>query len=191
MNLSDPSLLIIAAARYKALSLISTHYRTGYQRAGFTFDVHSDGILLQHSGQTVAVMPGGFTRADVLAGLQGAVKAHTETLALMIRDQLKARLDLAGNQYVHVDLEYDLPRLVSTEKTVLVFRVRGVMGKIHGSVLIGLADTHMRIQAPGYEEYVLVKADTYQALIDAAIDAYNRQPMLVAGSFRTMSQNPN
>lgn len=185
MNLSDPSLLINAAARYKALSSISTHYRTGYQRAGFTFDVHSEGVHLRHSGQTVAVMPGGFTRADVLAGLQCAVKTHTETLALMIRDQLKARLDLAENQYVHVDLEYDLPRLVSTEKTVLVFRVRGVMGKIHGSVLLGLSDTHMRIQAPGYAEYILVKADTYQAQLDAAIDAYNRHPLLVAGSSGT------
>ena len=93
---------------------------------------------------------------------------------------------MAENQYVHVDLEYDLPRLVSTEKTVLVFRVRGVMGKIHGSVLLGLADSHMRIQAPGHEVYVLVRADTYQALIEAAIDAYNHNSLLVAGSSGTL-----
>lgn len=186
MNLSEPSLLVIAAARYKALTSISSHYRTGYQRAGFAFDVQPEGIHLQHSGQTVAVMPGGFTRADVLTGLQGAVKDHTEVLALNIRDQLKARLDLTEYQYVHVDLEYDLPRLVSTEKTVLVFRVRGVMGKIHGSVVLGLADAHMSIQAPGHEEYVLVKADTYQALIDSAIDAYNQQSVLVVGSSGTL-----
>ena len=185
MNLSDPSLLVIAAARYKALTSISSHYRTGYQRAGFAFDVQPEGIHLQHSGQTVVVMPGGFTRADVLTGLQGSVKDHTEALALKIRDQLKARLDLPEYQYVHVDLEYDLPRLVSTEKTVLVFRVRSVMGKIHGSVVLGLADAHMSIQAPGHEEYVLVKADTYQALIDSAINAYNDPSVLVVGSSGT------
>ena len=182
MNLSDPQVLMLATARIRALTSISRHNnRVGYERAGFTFAQRVDGIHLSHSEAVVAVMSRGFTRDDVCRSLHDSVKEHYVLIDQLFARELRRRLVVADGVSACGCFEREVDDLVSTEKRCLDFRVLGTMGRPYGLVRLFAMEGHLMVWPAGHDKGRTVMADTYQALLDGAVDAYNSPVWLETG----------
>lgn len=171
MTLNDSAALKHASFCYKALASISrSNTRNGYDRAGFSFKKQDTGISLTFSGHEVAVMGPGFTRDDVRAVLRATIEQHLLQAIQALRKHLKAHLCIPEWSHLGFDVDYDWPRMLSTELPSLNFKIHRCMKAPHCGFSFSLEEQLVRVWSRAPVQ--TFTGTTYAEMLEPAIEYF-------------------